>query len=64
MAQMGWRSDAMFRRYGVVDRGNIRAALERTQQHERDNQHGHNLGHNELSGTESEISRNRVSAVN
>jgi integrase len=34
MAQMGWKSDAMYRRYGIVDRSDMRAALERVEQYE------------------------------
>jgi hypothetical protein len=54
----------MFRRYGTVDRADMRAALERTEQHERDGQHGHNLGHNGPTGAETQIGGDQVSSVN
>ena len=62
MAQMGWKSDAMYRRYGIVDRGDMLAALERVEQFEQGgsskpsrktppDSHGHNFGHNEPVGS-------------
>jgi hypothetical protein len=43
MAQMGWRSDAMYRRYGIVSRDDVRSAMEQTEKFEA----GPNLGHSE-----------------
>jgi hypothetical protein len=60
----GRRICARLRSYGIVDRADLKAALERAEQHERARQHRHNLGHNEPSGAESDIRRNQVSAVN
>ncbi|HXY11362.1 MAG TPA: tyrosine-type recombinase/integrase, partial [Terriglobales bacterium] len=41
MRQMGWRSDAMYRRYGIVDRRDVLDALEKTENFEKAAQIGH-----------------------